>query len=44
MVGAATNHTVATRKGMVQTLAKMKRLLRSRYLPPDFEQILFKQY
>jgi len=31
-------------KGMIQTWAKMKRLLRSRYLPPDYEQILFKQY
>ena len=31
-------------KGMVQTWNKMKRLLCSRYLPPDYKQILFKQY
>ncbi|XP_034888842.1 uncharacterized protein [Populus alba] len=31
-------------KGMVQTWAKKKWLLRSRYLPPDYEQVLFKQY
>ena len=28
-------------KGMIQTWSKMRRLLRSRYLPPDYEQILF---
>jgi hypothetical protein len=32
------------RKGMVQTWAKIRRLLRARYLPPDYEQILFQQY
>ncbi|KAG6764347.1 hypothetical protein POTOM_031813 [Populus tomentosa] len=32
------------RKGMVQTWAKMRRLLRAKYLPPDYEQILFQQY
>jgi hypothetical protein len=32
------------RKGMVQTWAKMRRLLRARYLPLDYEQILFQQY
>ncbi|XP_073260712.1 uncharacterized protein [Populus alba] len=32
------------RKGMVQTWAKMRWLLRARYLPLDYEQILFQQY
>ncbi|KAG6747366.1 hypothetical protein POTOM_049769 [Populus tomentosa] len=32
------------RKGMVQTWSKMRRLLRYRYLPPDYDQILFQQY
>uniref|UniRef100_A0A6N2LCX1 CCHC-type domain-containing protein n=1 Tax=Salix viminalis TaxID=40686 RepID=A0A6N2LCX1_SALVM len=30
------------RKGMVQSWSKMRRLLRYRYLPPDYEQILFR--
>jgi len=29
---------------MVQTWAKMRRLLQAKYLPPDYEQILFQQY
>ena len=29
---------------MVQTWEKMRRLLQAKYLPPDYEQILFQQY
>jgi len=29
---------------MVQTWAKMRRLLQAKYLPPDYEHILFQQY
>ena len=32
------------RKGMVQTWANMRRLLRARYLLPNYEQVLFQQY